>query len=165
MSDKNREAFDLWFASENGPDLSFLPGAQADRVYDLMLKEWHVAIAQQLAQVVPAPAAQDEAERMTWEEAVRRASVMLDREQERLTAEDYLMDSKDCIDVLRESIATSPAAERPDAVKVRRELLERIAKRGIPGEGMNFCPQCGSSHEAITELRSLLDQLPSSPTY
>lgn len=43
-------------------------------------------------------------ELMTWPQAVDRAARLIDEEQERMTAEGYLMDSDDCCDVLRESV-------------------------------------------------------------
>ncbi|TLX65090.1 hypothetical protein DN820_01895 [Stutzerimonas nosocomialis] len=44
-----------------------------------------------------------------WPQFVERAAQILGAEQERLSAEDYLMDSDDCIKVLRETVAALSA--------------------------------------------------------
>jgi hypothetical protein len=48
-------------------------------------------------------------EREAWPSFVEKAAEILSTEQERLSAEGYLMDSDDCIAVLRESVAAQPA--------------------------------------------------------
>lgn len=57
-------------------------------------------------------------------------------------------------DLVGEMIRFAQRAKQPAEL---RQLLEKIAERGIPEENyMNFCPACGSSRSAILELRKHL---------
>lgn len=84
-----------------GFDPSYCRRAQA------RLKEIDALLAQPVADE------QGEQQPVAWPEFVERAAQILDAEQERLSAEDYLMDSDDCIKVLRETVAAPIAQAAP----------------------------------------------------
>ena len=66
--------------------------------------------------ILAQPGADEQAEQqpVAWDVFVERAAQILDAEQRRLSAEDYLMDSDDCIKVLRETVAALSQQTDPD---------------------------------------------------
>lgn len=102
-----REACERWIRQQIG-----MPSHIAmDWEAPLARYAWLAWKARAALSAPPAAGVPGHAEFLEWAERV------LDAEQERLSAEDYLMDSEDCIKVLREAAApTPPASEQQRAV-------------------------------------------------
>lgn len=128
--------------------------------------------------ILAQPVADEQAEQQpaAWPEFVERAAQILGAEQERLSAEDYLMDSDDCIKVLRETVAApiAQAAPSPEEVKTAIRNLRCIGKAVLSSEARASMradledaaqlltklstqqPEQGGLVEALEESQSLL---------
>lgn len=69
-----------------------------------------------------------------WVLFVEQAAHILDAEQERLSAEDYLMNSDDCIRVLREAVPSAPSVpgvtQLVEALEEAKLTIEVLQGRG-----------------------------------
>lgn len=90
-------------------------------------------------------------EAVAWHTFVGVAKQLLDEEQERLSAEGYLMDSDDCIKVLQESAPPATGVNVPSefrsVIAMILNALDRDAAEGMAVRG-----------EMAVELRALLGQ-------
>lgn len=78
-----------------------------------------------------------------WVLFVEQAAHILEAEQERLSAEDYLMDSDDCIQTLREAVPAVPAVQGEPLGYVVPRMAARLGKGELCGISVLDQPEDG----------------------